>query len=877
MRFLFFCFFLAGVQFQAMSQVVRCYTTEMQQHLRDQGQLNESDEQFEQWLADRMQHLTLPETGPMVLPVVVHIIYRAENNVWNISDAQVHSQIDILNQDFLRLNPDTSNTPAAFGPVAVNSNISFCLAQRDPQGNPTTGIIRHQFPNTTAWSTNAFNSTVKPATIWDPTRYFNIWVANLSGSVLGYAQFPTGSGLPGLSGGTNANTDGIVLLYSSVGRPPFNPFPGPYNLGRTATHEVGHYLGLRHIWGDGGCSVDDFCDDTPRAAAANYNCPNVNTCDDTQFSPFPPVNLPDMVQNYMDYTTDACMNLFTANQRARMLTVMANSPRRASLLTSDACLAAIIRPQAAFAMSADSICAGGSVSFSDLSANQPSTWQWTFTGGVPSTDTTANPSGISFANPGTYNIQLIVSNSSGADTLIRVLQVQSTLQPTLAGLPTVCANDTFMVLQQGLPRGGIYAGPGILSDSLFNPALAGPGTHRIYYSLPGCGGIDSADITVQPIPAVSFSSNTTVLCINDSIQFLTATPPGGSFTGPGVVSNIFNPLVAGAGQHAVVYTVSNSNGCVATDTVLFTVNAVPIVSVPNYPAVCATNQFLVLSGAQPAGGTWSGPGVSNDTLFFFSGGQRVVRYTSPANNFGCTASATTTVQVNDPPQLSFTPTPPICINTLSLLLNQANIPSGNYSGPGVSFGVFFPGQAGAGTHTIQFSGTSGGCNVNGSFQLTVFEPAEAVIEPAGPDSIRSSALADAYLWYLDGVIQPQLGDRSIRPQQSGLYSLQLVNNSCQSPRSPDYAYFMTSTNDLPSGKIRVYPNPTQDRFKFERPANSHGPYRLLVTDLRGRQVFETEAQAAVLELNLHSLEAGTYLLLYQPMEGSSQQQRVVKY
>lgn len=311
--------------------IIRCYTTESELQRRIDNPKLATDAQFEAWMADELKKAketpNQRAAASRVIPTVVHIIYSNPADPDNISDAQVMSQIDILNEDFGRTNPDTTNTPAAFQPVAVNSDIEFCLAQIDPMGNPTTGINRVQIAGS-PYTTGFVNGTIKPSTQWDPTQYFNVWVCNVSGGVLGWAQFPEAGGLAGIGTGNGAaNTDGVVLLHSSVGRPPANPFGGPYNLGRTATHEVGHWLGLRHIWGDGGCGVDDFCADTPESDASNFGCPVAHaSCGTT-----------DMVQNYMDYTDDACMNIFTADQKARMDIVLAGSIRRASLLTSTVC------------------------------------------------------------------------------------------------------------------------------------------------------------------------------------------------------------------------------------------------------------------------------------------------------------------------------------------------------------------------------------------------------------------------------------------------------------------------------------------------------------------------------------------------------------
>lgn len=435
----------------AQEPIIRCFTVENEQQMREMGQKIETDAQFELWMAQKLseyQENVRPELEVYMIPVVFHILWRTE--VENISELQILSQMDVLNEDFGRYNADTVNTPLGFQPVAANTGIQFCLAQRNPQGNPTNGIIRYNYPTGTTFSTSFINNTVKPATSWNPNDYLNIWVAPMSGGILGYAQFPTGSGLPGLTGSGAANTDGIVLLHTSVGRPPANPFSGIYNGGRTATHEVGHYLGLRHIWGDGGCNVDDFCNDTPVSDASNYNCPTTHVSCTTV----------DMVQNYMDYTQDNCMNLFTLNQTDRMRVVMQNSPRRASLRTSLGCLSPVMRPDAGFVVSADSICSGGALSFADTSRNSPVSWKWYFPGATPDSSELQQPSGIVYNAVGDYSVTLIVSNSAGSDTLIRtnvVRVVNNNITTTLNNLPTVCINDSSFTLQAGQPAGGVYS------------------------------------------------------------------------------------------------------------------------------------------------------------------------------------------------------------------------------------------------------------------------------------------------------------------------------------------------------------------------------------------------------------------------------------
>ncbi|MBV6653223.1 MAG: zinc metalloprotease, partial [Mameliella sp.] len=261
--------------------------------------------------------------GTITIPVVVHVVYNTASE--NISMAQIQSQIDVLNDDFRRLNADASSTPSDFQPIAADSEIEFCLATVDPQGNPTDGVTRTQ----TSSSSFGTNNTVKFSSsggqdAWPADQYMNFWVCDISGGILGYAQFPGGP----------ASTDGIVVDYLYFGT--IGTATAPFDLGRTATHEVGHYLNLRHIWGDGNCNVDDLVADTPRAGNPNYtggscNYPGPNSCNEG------PGDLPDMFQNYMDYSDDGCMNLFTLGQKVRMRALFEPGGFRESLINSTAC------------------------------------------------------------------------------------------------------------------------------------------------------------------------------------------------------------------------------------------------------------------------------------------------------------------------------------------------------------------------------------------------------------------------------------------------------------------------------------------------------------------------------------------------------------
>lgn len=285
-------------------------------------------EDFENWLAPKVEAYKRNPSSRAVttIPIIFHVIHNGDavGSGENLSATLVNAQIDQLNNDFRRILGTSGYNTDSRG---ADSEIEFCAATVDPNGNTLSepGIDRIQ-TTTSSYSRNAIEA-LKPSTIWNPDDYCNVWVCQLSGGLLGYAQFPSNSGLGGLSSnGGSANTDGVVVLASSVGSSATpNPAGGVYDEGRTLTHEIGHWLGLRHIWGDANCGTD-YCNDTPTAQGPASGCPNKTTCDGQR----------DMVENYMDYSYDNCMNIFTNDQKARMQAVLANSLRR-DFSTSNGC------------------------------------------------------------------------------------------------------------------------------------------------------------------------------------------------------------------------------------------------------------------------------------------------------------------------------------------------------------------------------------------------------------------------------------------------------------------------------------------------------------------------------------------------------------
>jgi hypothetical protein len=243
---------------------------------------------------------------PAEIPVVVHVLHRTDAD--DLSDEQVASQIEVLNEDFSADNDDLKNVPPAFTDLIGNPGLRFALATTDPSGAPTDGITRRRTTVATFGVDDSMKSAASGgADPWDTTRYLNIWVCRLGGGVLGYAQFP---------GGPPA-TDGVVTLTSAFGRG--GSAGAPFDLGRTTTHEVGHYLNLSHIWGEARvptCEDSDFVDDTPNQWGPNFGKPTwpSSSCGNTPNG--------DLFMNYMDYVDDDMMVMFTDDQVTRMLSAL---------------------------------------------------------------------------------------------------------------------------------------------------------------------------------------------------------------------------------------------------------------------------------------------------------------------------------------------------------------------------------------------------------------------------------------------------------------------------------------------------------------------------------------------------------------------------
>jgi hypothetical protein len=315
-----FAFFFSALCFSLISpaqEAIRCATDQyIERQLQNDpeylSRIMQAQEDAKAWSAAN----PADSRNTYVIPVVVHVVYKTVTQ--NISEEQIQSQIDVLNEDYNRTNADASKTPEGFLSVAGSIPVKFCLAAYDPEGNETNGIVRVETDVDKFYLGDSMkHSNQGGSDAWPTSKYLNIWVCNLGNNVLGYATLPT-SGNP-------SNEDGVVIRYNVFGRT--GVLSPSYNRGRTTTHEVGHWLGLFHNF-EGGCSDNDGCDDTPAEKEPVFGCPAFPqiTCNNGPDG--------DMYMNYMDYTNDVCMNLFTLCQCEKMESVLTNPQQRLSIQSS---------------------------------------------------------------------------------------------------------------------------------------------------------------------------------------------------------------------------------------------------------------------------------------------------------------------------------------------------------------------------------------------------------------------------------------------------------------------------------------------------------------------------------------------------------------
>lgn len=634
-------------------------------------------QQFENWLEELPSNLAArPGTGTLQtqsvfnIPVIVHIIHNNETvntalatSGNNLNAAQVINQINILNKDFNGTNTDTTLIPAVFKPLMGKFGVNFCLAVVNPTGGilaePGIDRINRVSRGWTAspYSQSYIDNTIKPNSIWDPNRYLNMWVCQLSGGLLGYATFPSPgtSGLSGLTGsfGT-ATTDGVVILNTAFGSIGTGQF-GQYNQGRTVTHEVGHWIGLRHIWGDNNCATD-YCNDTPTAQNANYGCPSfpykVGICSGNTTG--------EMTMNFMDYTDDACMYMFTNDQKYRAQLILTNSVMRAALVTSTVCNLPNVALDAGIAFVAapsysQVLCrnfinpsikltnygttplTNAILSFNIDGVNtQTMTWTGSLT---PNTSSVIVLPQISFITVGPHIFNVSVSSPNGGIDNNNTNNTNNQIF-TINNFPTfsapsgqVCLGSPLVITATGATSYSWSTGATTASVSL-SPSVTT--IYTVTGTTGNCSAMQLVTASVVPGSAPVLTVNTQSVCFNQP-SIITVSGASTYSWNTGASS----PSIIISLSATTDYTVSGFNiqGCSASLIFSITVNPLPtstLVSTNVSCANCADGMISVsaVDGTAPYSYTWTPGNMNTATVNSVAAGCYTV---TVSDAFGCVA------------------------------------------------------------------------------------------------------------------------------------------------------------------------------------------------------------------------------------------------
>ena len=806
----------------------RCLSYEYELEIRSQYPEMGTIEEFEARLAPVVaEYKEMIENGQRLstinLPIVYHVIHNgtAIGTGSNISAAFINSQNEQLNFDY-RMAAGTSGDNN--DPRGADSQVEFCLATEDPDGNSLSepGINRIN-RNDEGWSAPPYdqtdmNGTIKAASIWDPEKYVNVWIVELTGGLLGYAQFPSNTGLGGLSdNGGPANTDGVVITYNSVGSTT-NPFPGgaPYDKGRTLTHELGHWLGLRHIWGDADCGTD-FCDDTPtQMTSSGGNCPNTTTCD----------GMADMTKNYMDYSNDVCMNVVTNDQKARIRAVLATG--RSALLSSDIpCNVSGYSPIISyFTASGQGQCPGSTVTFANRSFGAGIDYSWDFGDGTNSD--LENPTKM-YNGFGDFDVVLTISDGSQSDSYTRSINVADVQQFNNLNNGTIAAyasdesgfiggHNNYNDAAKAEYFGSLTNGETLRSaDFLFNVADGSPGTSVTFniWDNSGTGGepgsiVATKDLTIADINVDAFTR----------VDFDDLTITGPIYIG--------YELSYTDGTSLSVYT--NTDG--DTD---------PTTAYERWED-----------------GTWwsfnDGTGSMNTWELDVS--------LAITANFACAAT--------DPPVADFeADVETACQNSdINFTDLSTNLPDewlwdfGNSETSDVQNPTYAYPAAGTYTVSLRATNSEGNDTETKTNYITVSIPETPTISANGNDLTASSATSGDYQWYLDGVAIPGATNSTHTAVEDGSYTVVLTDvNGCSEESDAEVISLTAVFDNALSDAITVYPNPVRELLTINFSNTDIQGLSISLLDVAGKTLIKQEDVARqIITMDVSQLSAGVYLL-----------------
>lgn len=748
-----------------------------------------------EFLADHPE-IANAKTGPnqnqavYTIPVIIHVIHggQAVGTYPNLAQAQLNSQIQVLNDDFAGVGFNVGNYPSnafttwatntivapaskdALGRIKIsNTGVTFCLALKDTLGNvlaepgihrvnyntlpALTGTFTSKNPAAAVYNNSSkfmafINGYIKPNTIWNVSKYLNIWVTDEQSSVglLGYATFPPLSTLTGIPGGTGTSiSDGFWSWSASFGSKniyPAGTYATGFDMGRTCTHEIGHWVGLRHIWGDGTCATD-YCNDTPPASGANFvNCPSTYPYKSGSCAG-PPSNSPngEMFMNFMDYSYDCAMYMFTEDQRTRLQVAMANSPYRKFLGTHGLC--SVPPPTANFSINPSSMCAGQTVTITDMSTGSPGAWSYTMTGGSPATSTLQSPT-VTYTAAGVYTITLVASNGGGSSApVVKTITVNAIPVLTVAALPsTICAGSSATITSGGATTYTLNTGA-TGANIVVTPTTTT--TFTVTGANGTCANTKTISITVLTAPALTITPASATICAGNST----------TLTGSGATTYTWLPIgntttsVSVSPTLTTTYTLAGSNGgiCITTKTVSVNVNATPTVSVIASPTAICSGSSSTLTASSATTYTWN-TGATTATIAVTP--TITTNYTVTGANGICTDTKTISLIVTTSPTVSITPA-------------SASICSGNsttLTGSGATSYTWMPGSitttsivvSPASTTIYTLTGVNGTCSNTKTVSVTVnTTPTVSVVASstvicAGSNATLTASGATTYSW-----------------------------------------------------------------------------------------------------------------------------------
>jgi hypothetical protein len=772
------------------------------------------------------------------IPVIVHVVHngQAVGSGPNISQAQVIDQINILNKDFNGTNADTTLIPSVFKPLLGKAKINFCLAVVNPSNVVLAepGIDRLNSVSK-GWTSGAYSqayidATIKPQSIWDPNKYFNIWVCNLGSSLLGYATFPNPgmTGLLGLSApyGT-ATSDGVVCLYTAFGS--IGSAQAPYNKGRTATHEIGHWAGLRHVWGDANCGNDE-CNDTPTQSALNFGCPS-----------FPQVSCSNgpngnMFMNYMDYVDDGCMQMFSKDQVFRMQLILANSQFRQSLLTSTVCklssaindvgIVNIMSPTYSQAVNCDPFI---TPSFSVMNFGSNAVTSITFTYNVDNTGTqTLNWTGnlapyaatvitlpqINLANGSHYFQVNALNPNATTDTYLnnnfsfQPFSISNGYTIAASGATTICSGNPATLTASGGATTWTWNPSAITGPT----ASVMPGTTTIYTvsgSLATCVKTATVLITVNITPTLT--ANSTTICTGGQATLAASGAPTYSWS-TSQTTSVINVSPASN----TVYTVYGINGgCVSSKQVSVTIGtSLGIVPVASSTMFCSgATTTITASGASTY--TWQ-PGNLNGSSIAVTPNSSTT-YTVSGTAAACSGSNSILITVNATPTLAPAPSSPtICTPGPGTNLNVSGATNYTWNPGNLTGAVVAVNPVSTTVYTVVGT-TTAGCTDTKTTQIVVNGKPTVFAATSNPTlcignvgSVFATG-ATTYTWNPGNMSG---ATPTISPSTTTTYTVIGATNGCTDTKTITIQ-MVTCTGlatQISNLTISVYPNPVNDEL-----------------------------------------------------------------